>query len=500
MVNDGNPTRKRMRKRKSCFQCTKAKRKCDKTAPACKRCIERGDACRYQLLPHLPVSIAPVLPVLTGGDVVDASGDDVSASVSPISTVQDNNGRNRPATYADLSFPSPASRPQQPTPPFQASNTGSSEGSAPASSRSRCKAIHDRWFLDPESWDTQQIPRPDLAIESPVSEETLRHFIGKLQDWLRRWVEKGHSPLMHSQLYRGHMPDCVQDAFTALTAYYSMTPTTKLATMRMINSRATKLVETQPHVYLGSDDPEFAISAPSLAFDTLTHVARTQALFIYQMIRLFDGDIRSRALAEEQKDTLSAWAYQMFASARLDCSGVALLSTEEGGCSDVPRLSDSSDNRMVSNTVVASAPVNGNVTTLSRAVPSDPPSLWRAWILAESVRRTYLMALFMQSVYHNIKHGWAVCPGGASFTARCGLWDAPTAWSWYKESKREAPTSGARGSVSKSLLLLESLDAWNVLHDNRREDVDEFTTAVLESCYGLDLVENWGSGIDGMPH
>lgn len=293
------------------------------------------------------------------------------------------------------------------------------------------------------------------------------------------------------------MPDCVQDAFTALTAYYAVTPTTKLATMRMINNRANKLVDSQSQPYLAPDTSDFANSAPSIALDTLTHVSRTQALFIYQMIRLFDGDIRSRAQAEEHRDVLNAWACQMFASARLDCSGVALLSREDGGCSNVPSVGNSASQ-------TNSLPVNGVVTTLSRAVASDPLSLWRAWILAESVRRTYLMATFMQSVYHNIKHGWSVCPGGAAFTARAGLWDATTAWTWYRETRRKASKLGTNMSVSKSLLLLESLDAWGILQENEPGDVDEFTIAVLQIAYGLDLVENWivekgGGRTDGHP-
>jgi hypothetical protein len=101
------------------------------------------------------------------------------------------------------------------------------------------------------------------------------------------------------------------------------------------------------------------------------------------------------------------------------------------------------------------------------------------------------MAVFMQAVYHNIKHGWSVCPGGAAFGARVGLWDAPTAWAWYKETRRKVSTPGGNLSMSKSLLLLKSLDAWGILQDNKPGDVDEFTIAVLEIAYGMDLVGNW---------
>ncbi|OIW29292.1 hypothetical protein CONLIGDRAFT_633453 [Coniochaeta ligniaria NRRL 30616] len=471
-MKDTTPARKRMRKRKACLQCTKSKRKCDKTSPVCKRCLERGDSCRYELLPHLPPSVADVLDEDHGGEA--------SGSGSPDRWFHNT---DHTATYTDNCLSPPPSQQQDASPQIQ---SGSSNNvSASAATDSACNpCTNDRWFLDPESWDTQQISRPELALEALVSEETLPHYISRLQAWLRRWVEDGHSPLMHRQLYRGHMPDCVQDAFTALTAYYATKPTTKPATMRMVNNRAKKLVDSHSQLYLATDTSDFAISAPSIALDTLTHVSRTQALFVYQMIRLFDGDIRSRAQAEEQSHVLTAWACQMLASARLDCSGAALLSDDDAGCPNVPS-GGSSLNR------TNQLPVNGVVTTLSHVVSSDPPSLWRTWVLAESVRRTYLMANFMQSVYHNIKHGWSVCPGGAAFSARAGLWDATTASEWCKETRRKLSTPGAKLSVSKSLLLLESMDTWGILQDNKPEDVDDFTIAVLEIAYGMDLVEHW---------
>lgn len=447
-----------MRKRMACLQCTKSKRKCDKTPPACKRCIERGDKCRYQLVPHLSRR--------SSNEVVeDQEGE--GTAYKPRESRSPGETTNDTATYTAHGLPSRPSHQQDARSQTYAESRSSYTTSAPADNDSNTY-LDDRWFLDPTSWETQQIPRPELALEAPVSLETLPHYISKLQSWLKRWVEEGHSPLTHRQLYRDHMPDCVQDAFTSLTAYYAATPATKPATMRMINSRANKLVQSQ--VYLDLDPSDFAVGGITL--DTLTHVSRTQALFIYQMIRLYDGDIRSRADAELHRDVLHAWACQMFASARLDCTGAALLCHQDAINTYFP-------------------PVNGLVTTLNQAVPSDPPSLWRAWILAESVRRTYLMVTFMLSVYHNLEHGWSVCPGGVSFTAGNGLWDAETPWTWYTEAKSKVSAPGGNQSVSKSLLLLDSLDAWGILQDNKPSDVDAFTIAILEIAYGLDLVEKW---------
>lgn len=54
-------------------------------------------------------------------------------------------------------------------------------------------------------------------------------------------------------------------------------------------------------------------------------------------------------------------------------------------------------------------------------------SLWRAWYMAELIRRTYISIIFVHGMYQMLKQGWAFYPGGASFTVKNGLWDSPSA-------------------------------------------------------------------------
>ncbi|SPQ26317.1 04444bb7-0a88-48a7-b07e-039b0fbf3fd4 [Thermothielavioides terrestris] len=163
----------------------------------------------------------------------------------------------------------------------------------------------------------------------PVAEETLSHFINRIKAWAADWVRHGHSPLMHKHLYSGWLPDCLQDCLTSLTAYNTASSDSAKATaLRIIDDRVNRLMQSQPQPNNNDDDDDddddYGLN-PSVLLTTPTHLARTQALFVYQLIRLFDGDIRARAQAEQHMTTLRTWAKQMLESARLDCA-----------CADLP--------------------------------------------------------------------------------------------------------------------------------------------------------------------
>ena len=300
-----------MRKRKACVQCTNAKRRCDKSAPRCRRCVERGDACRYESFRHLSHDPSDTSGFAAGG------GDAVARPSAD----------NHTAYYTDDGVePSPTSPGHGATAqPVAASTSGAS---GPASGPASDNIPSELWFLSPDSWQRRFNFQRDEPLNNSVCEETLPHYIAKLQSWMHNWVTDGHCPLMHRHLYRGQMPDCVQDAFTALAAYHvARTPAARATALRIINRRADALVLSQPSLDVGPDYVtragrgvdgnmsscsssilvEPALPTTSVILDTLTHLARTQALFVYQLVRLFDGDIRSRALAEAHADTLHAW-------------------------------------------------------------------------------------------------------------------------------------------------------------------------------------------------
>jgi hypothetical protein len=306
-----------------------------------------------------------------------------------------------------------------------------------------------------------------------VSQKSLPHFIGKVKEWASTWVREGHSPIIHRQLYQDWMPECIEDAYTSLAAYHTASPKTKPIALRIIESRANKLVSQAQN-----DMPIEGIS-PAFLLDTLTHLARTQALFTYQLIRLFDGDIRSRAQAERHMETLDTWCKQMVESAQLDCSAADLFSAATG-------LST------VGSTTGGSS-TSTNPFSLPEPGQTSPPSLHQAWLVSESIRRTFLAATFTQVGYNNLNQGWSDCPGGLAFTPQGGLWDAEGGYEWLRVVKglrKEGGGSGDGGGGSP-WLMVQSLESWSILERAAPGDVDEFTVAVLEITYGVETVEKW---------
>ncbi|KAK0609661.1 hypothetical protein B0T17DRAFT_501410 [Bombardia bombarda] len=394
-------------KRKACLHCTKSKRKCDRTAPQCIRCLEKGVRCCYPP-PRRP-------------------------------------SQQHAPTNSTTSTPS--------TTPYHPPFTNFNPLSNP------------RWFLSPSTFTRQHrlVTDPPVhhSYSEPFGEETLPCFIANLQKWSRAWTTDGHSPLTHRSLYRGHMPDCVQDAYTALATYHAAsTPQAKRTVLHIVNTKAVGLVASQGGLSILSGSGGVGgeeLDLGMVMLDTSAHLARTTALYVYQLVRLFDGDIRARAQAEEMVDTLQTWAGQMLESARLDC--VAAEGQGQGGGNNPFVVGDNNnDNR-------------------------DPstPSLWHAWIVAESIRRLYLTATYMQCVYLTIKRGWSMCPGGAPFSPGSDLWDAPSAYAWR----------------------VKTLECWRIMEEAKPNEVDEFTHAVLMISFGLEGgMEKWlveaGKGFKGV--
>jgi hypothetical protein len=140
-------------------------------------------------------------------------------------------------------------------------------------------------------------------------------------------------------------------------------------------------------------------------------LARVQALFIYQFIRLFDGDIRQRAQAEALIPTLKGWNNRLWESADLN----ACLET--------------------------SFDFAGLFSQCSGAKSFDDPSgqQWRDWLLAESVRRIWLIGNYVQGIYLMMRDRQVGCSGGVSFTVRRGLWDAQSAATWMRLVRSKDP-------------------------------------------------------------
>lgn len=310
------------------------------------------------------------------------------------------------------------------------------------------------WFLAPESW-VADYTLPEMEPEV-VEHAILQRFVDGMQKWLREWATRGSSPLHHWHLYRERMPRHVQDAYTAVAAYHAArTPAARSTVARVLDDRVAQLLQDQA---LGTSLP-----TGRQELDVFDHLSRVQALLAYQAIRLFDGDVRMRAQAEAMIPTLFLWSKQ-------------LLEAAKDGLARRPARF------LAAFTASRAASAGGFSRITSSGGDASEDALWRAWVLVESVRRTWLAANYLQEIYLHLKRGWGECPGRVMFTMRAGLWEAPSPYAW------------ARACRERGALFLATKQAESLVFDSGPEDVDEFSLVILELSYGVERIERWQGG------
>jgi hypothetical protein len=177
------------------------------------------------------------------------------------------------------------------------------------------------------------------------------------------------APFIHQRLYDIYLPACIQDSFAVSAAYCTKTSATEDMVFRTFESKVGLLVQQD---YKEANLQEL--------------LAALQALILFHIIQLFDGDIRQRSLAEQNMDTLRAWTVQLKV----------------------------------------------------RATELPPPFTWQEWIFEESVRRTVIFSLMLDGLFSTLKKGYCSNVKGLNilpFASKISLWEAGTAASWLAESR-----------------------------------------------------------------
>lgn len=404
--------------RKACAPCARAKRKCGKEIPRCRRCEEKGIECTYPS--KRPASFVIFRPEKTCPSVTNTPS--LLNGVVSVSRID----ISKPSTKNESS---PTARTVVPVPfPFD----------VPLST-------HDIWFLSPTTWERQHILNLDI---SQFSGPVLKRYPGDIHRWLVQWVKEGTNPFIHQQLYRQRFPRCAQDAYTALSFFISKTPANEETAYQILQDRADQLLQD---------------THAAQKLNTFDHIARVHSLLVYQFLGLFESDIRLRHLAEERIPLLFKWANDMLESA----SQVANLS------SFLQQMIGLPENNL-------KAPIT-SYKALPQAVGDE--ALWRAWILAECVRRTWAIATGIQTVYLTLQRGWSDCQGGTMLTTRKGVWAAESAYEW----------SRLCSEVDVGFMHREQTE--RLFTDTNVEDIDEFGKLMMKVTFGLERMERWGMDI-----
>jgi hypothetical protein len=120
----------------------------------------------------------------------------------------------------------------------------------------------------------------------------LYHVVNRIKGFTTGAATRNATPFMHRYLYKDHTPLCILECFTANVLYTNRNPANMAMVMRALHRNVGNLVR--------AESGRAAATVPE-------KLARTQALFLYQVIRLFDGDVTLRAQGEADIPLLQTW-------------------------------------------------------------------------------------------------------------------------------------------------------------------------------------------------
>jgi hypothetical protein len=308
-------------------------------------------------------------------------------------------------------------------------------------------------------------PRPSLdawAVTFPQPEagpsylQEIERQIPIVRGWLFKWIEQGSNEFIHSHLYQTRFPECVQDAYMATSMYMHRNKSNQHTVLRIIESRAKNLV-TNHAVDVADSLPIRAEVNSTAVTDSFEHLARVQALLAYQIIGLYDGDIRLRHVCEGHIHVLNTWMQAMAnhasQSANLEGSIFSSSGEQTAGPFGATAYKDTSTVK------------------------------WHSWILTESIRRTWSLVSGVQAGYLMIRQGQAMvpCMGGMLFTSRLGVWEAQSATDWKSIT--------SKGDVG----LVEMSQADKLFAQASPDEVNEFTKLSLALTFGYERTKKWES-------
>ncbi|KAK5655091.1 hypothetical protein OQA88_5990 [Cercophora sp. LCS_1] len=249
---------------------------------------------------------------------------------------------------------------------------------------------------------------------------TLYYLVNRVKGFAQDMASRSATPFLHRHLYQHHTPDSILSCFATCVLYTNRTPANTPMVMRSIQENASELVRTE---------------ATRLIAMSPEKLARAQALLLYQIIRLLDGDVALRAQAERDAPVLVAWL------------------------GDLCKIRD-------------------NLGTVSRmdedAMTSEPPKEWESWIFAECVRRTIVIAYAVIALYDMLKNAGCGESGGLDpwaymhrWTLSRSLWTANGVLEFQRAWKK-----------SRSFIIA-NFSFQEFFEHGAAEDVDEFAEVLL---------------------
>ncbi|KAH8807205.1 hypothetical protein F5884DRAFT_856786 [Xylogone sp. PMI_703] len=295
---------------------------------------------------------------------------------------------------------------------YGGSNTVSSAGVEISDlDNSRLASDTIQYSIQEHDVETPQILDPSLpklpyeSYQSNLDEPDFETMV------TQRLLSQAKTPFIHPELL--HEGDCLyeplQDAFCVCALYLNKTD-------RIIDSKSDALLS-----YAGN-------------WSIAESLACVQAMILFQIIRLFDGDIRQRAIAEQQESVLTLWTAEL--------------------------------------------------RRRTRGYPSVAEPSWHDWLFAESVRITILVSAMLKGIYDVVKNGHCVRHDDVTmlpFTAQAALWNAPSAYSWKRAFR------------DKEHYPVTQMCFDDIISSGKSSDVEDLGLMMMVTYLGVDQVREWAS-------
>ena len=352
--------------RQACNHCVKSKRRCDLILPRCYRCRVRSLDCSYEKTSHL-------------------------ARQQPSPSTTDDAREPEPCTFGQ----NEASRIDDPVQVMHSAEPAIDFNAQLEASLPPFPDYDLDWPDAMENiesyWVPDQINRNDAPHRSVLAGEIYQgriiYSVKRIKAYPSLLVKNGSTPFIHKKLYSEYMPPAIQDILGICALYGQKTEQNQSIVFQTIRLKAAQLI---------------AGYTPQ-GLSAIEQLAATQALVLYQIIRLFDGDIRLRAEAEREDAILNEWTQQL----KPRMQRVDPASKDEQALADL-----------------------GTVTT------------WESWVFAESLRRTVIASFSVHGLYCFLKNGWDDSHheiNCLTFYAQTALWDAPSEYYWQSAIKESNP-------------------------------------------------------------
>jgi hypothetical protein len=265
------------------------------------------------------------------------------------------------------------------------------------------------------------------VLAGEIYQERIIYSVKRFKAYPNLFVNQGSTPFIHGRLYSEFLPQPIQDILGICALYGQKNERNQALVFRTISLRAAQL--------LANYKPQ--------GLSAMDHLAYVQALILYQIIRLFDGDIRQRADAERTNATLNQWTHHL--KERME------------------RINSPSDD--------------------GRALPAlTAATSWQNWIFAESLRRTVLASFSVQGLYCFLKNGWDDSHNDInplSFYAQKALWNSSSEHCW-------------RSAIKECNTLPVHFDSWDTdtVHA-KPSDMEDLGIVMMVLIKGVDGCSQW---------